>query len=185
MGERPLNRAVFLDRDGVLNEAVIRDGKPYPPGRIEELQIVPDAPDALARLKNAGYMLIVVTNQPDVGRGKQSRESVEEIHTAIGSQLPLDEFVVCYHAGTEGCVCRKPKPGMVLDAAARHGIDLAQSFLIGDRWRDIDCGAAAGVRTIWIDRGYQERGPSQPADFRCATLSEATDWILRDMEDRN
>lgn len=178
MGERALTRAVFLDRDGVLNEAIVRDGKPYAPAGIDELHILPDAAEALGRLKRAGYLLIVVTNQPDVGRGKQSRESVEEINRTMGAVLPIDEFVVCYHAGTEDCPCRKPKPGMVLDAAARHHLNLADSFLIGDRWRDIDCGAAAGVRTVWVDRGYRERGPSEPPHFRCSTLGEGVEWIV-------
>jgi len=172
------NKAVFLDRDGVLNEAVIRDGKPYAPAALAELQLVPHAAEALARLKGAGYLLIVVTNQPDVGRGTQSREVVEAMNTVVGAALPIDEFRVCYHDDRDQCVCRKPKPGLVLDAAEAHGIDLRQSFLIGDRWRDIDCGYAAGVRTVWIDRGYQEHGPAKPADFRCGSLTEAVEWVL-------
>lgn len=173
-----MNRAVFLDRDGVINEAVVRDGKPYPPESLDELRVAADAPESLRALKDAGFLLIVVTNQPDVGRGTQSRDAVEAMNSALGAQLPLDEFVVCYHSGDEACSCRKPKPGMVLDAANRHAIDLTASFLIGDRWRDIDCGQAAGVRTIWIDRGYRERGPSFEPSFRCTNLAGAASWIL-------
>jgi D-glycero-D-manno-heptose 1,7-bisphosphate phosphatase len=142
------------------------------------LRVTQGAAEALARLKAAGFLLIVVTNQPDVGRGTQSREAVEEMNRALAAVLPLDEFVVCFHDGHEPCACRKPAPGMVLEAAARHEIDLTRSFLIGDRWRDIDCGHAAGVRTVWIDRAYRERGPVHPADHRCADINEAAAWIL-------
>lgn len=173
-----MTQAVFLDRDGVLNEAVIRDGKPFPPATLDSLRLMPNAADAMARLKSAGYLLIVVTNQPDVARGTQSREVVEAMDALVGAALPIDEFRVCFHDDRDQCACRKPKPGLVLDAAAVHGIDLGQSFLIGDRWRDIDCGYAAGVRTVWIDRGYREQGPEHPADFRCASLAEAVAWIV-------
>jgi D-glycero-D-manno-heptose 1,7-bisphosphate phosphatase len=171
-------KAVFLDRDGVLNESVIRDGRPFAPVALSDLRIYPDAADSLARLKAAGYLLIVVTNQPDVSRGTQRREVVEAMNAAMGAVLPIDEFLVCYHADRDQCQCRKPKPGLVLDAAAAHAIELRQSFLVGDRWRDIDCGAAAGVRTVWIDRGYDERGPAAPPDHRCASIGEAAEWIL-------
>jgi D-glycero-D-manno-heptose 1,7-bisphosphate phosphatase len=178
VGIGEVKRAVFLDRDGVLNDVMMREGKPHPPANLGELRIANGAPEALARLKAAGWLLIVVTNQPDVGRGTQSREVVDQINQKLAAALPVDEFVVCWHDGSEACSCRKPKPGMVLDAAARQDIDLARSFLIGDRWRDIDCGRAAGVRTVWIDRGYAERGPEQPADFRCGSIAEAVEWIL-------
>jgi D-glycero-D-manno-heptose 1,7-bisphosphate phosphatase len=171
-------RAVFLDRDGVLNEAIVRDGKPYPPAGLEELKIYPEASGALARLKQAGYLLIVVTNQPDVAKGTQSRQGVEVLNAAIGAALPIDEFLVCWHDDSDQCDCRKPKPGLVLMAAARYGIGLDRSFLIGDRWRDIDSGAAAGVRTVLIDRGYRERAPGNAPDFRTDSISTAVDWIL-------
>lgn len=173
-----MRRAVFLDRDGVLNVAILYDGRPHPPASLAELRVAAGAPQALARLKAAGFLLIVVTNQPDVARGTQSRAAVEEMNRALSRELPVDEWVVCWHDGSEGCECRKPKPGMVLEAAARHGIDLARSFLIGDRWRDIECGQAAGVRTVWIDRGYRERGPAHAATYRCGSLGEAVEWIL-------
>jgi len=171
-------KAIFLDRDGVLNEPVVRDGTPHPPAVLEEVRIYSDAAEALGRLRRAGYLLIVVTNQPDVARGTQTRETVDRINTAIGEALPVDEFRVCAHDDVHGCACRKPKPGMVLEAAAHHGVELRESFLIGDRWRDIDCGAAAGVRTVWIDRGYGERGPRHAPDFVAASIGEAADWIL-------
>lgn len=170
--------AVFLDRDGVLNEPVVRDGKPYPPAGLSELRIYPDAAAAVARLKEAGYLLIVVTNQPDVARGATTREDVKTINSAIGAALPVDDFLVCWHDDRDACDCRKPKPGLLLEAAGRYDIDLPRSFLVGDRWRDIDAGAAAGCRTVLIDRHYDERQPLQPPDFRANSLAEAAEWIL-------
>ena len=179
MGIREVTKAVFLDRDGVLNVAMVRDGRPYPPAGLDQLQIYPDAPGALAHLKRAGYLLIVVTNQPDVARRAQSREAVDAMNAAIGAALPVDEFLVCWHDDGQDCDCRKPKPGLVMAAAAQYQIDLAQSFLIGDRWRDIDCGAAAGVRTVLIDRKYRERPPKSPPDHVADSLASAAAWILK------
>lgn len=179
MGIGKVTKAVFLDRDGVLNRPVVRNGSPHPPAGLDQLEIFPDAADALHRLKMAGYLLIVVTNQPDIARGTQTRWAVDRINAAIGAVLPIDEFLVCAHDDPANCTCRKPKPGMVLEAAARHAADLQQSFLIGDRWRDIDCGASAGVHTVLIDRGYRERAPDHAPDFVAESLEAAADWILR------
>jgi transaldolase len=176
-------RAVFLDRDGVLNRAVVRDGRPYPPASVEEMEIPPGTAEALRELKRLGYLLVVVTNQPDVSRGKQTREAVEAIHARMGAELPLDVFRTCYHDDKEDCPCRKPKPGLLTMAAADLGIDLAASFMVGDRWRDVDAGAAAGCRTVWLDMQYRERGPSQPADARVADLWEAVRYIARISEE--
>ncbi len=182
MGIGPLSRAaVFLDRDGVLNEAVVRDGKPYPPPSAAEVRTVPGAAAALARLKALGLPLIVVTNQPDVARGTQTAEAVEAIHDRLRRELPVDDFLCCFHDDGDSCTCRKPKPGLILEGAARHDADPAQSFLVGDRWRDIDAGKAAGCRTVWIDRGYRERGPSAPPDARVASLDEAVGWIVNQL----
>jgi D-glycero-D-manno-heptose 1,7-bisphosphate phosphatase len=177
-------RAVFLDRDGVLNEAIVRQGKPYPPATIEELKLDPGAAPALERLKQASFLLIVVTNQPDVARGTQTREGVERIHAAIGSALPVDAFYVCWHDDRDACQCRKPKPGLLLEAAGRYAIDLRRSFLIGDRWRDIEAGSAAGCRTVQIDRGYSEKLPQKPPDCRAISLTEAVDWIISSLREQ-
>ncbi len=171
-------RAVFLDRDGVLNEAIVRDGKPYPPAGLHQLKLVPGAAPALQRLKQASFLLIVVTNQPDVARGTQTREGVERLHAAIAAALPLDAFYVCWHDDRAGCACRKPKPGLLLEAASRYAIDLRRSFLIGDRWRDIEAGTAAGCRTVQIDRGYNEKSPQSAPDCHAASLTDAVEWIL-------
>jgi D-glycero-D-manno-heptose 1,7-bisphosphate phosphatase len=178
MGIGEVTKAVFLDRDGVLNLPVVRDGKPYPPASVDDLRIYPDAWDALTSLKRAGYLLIVVTNQPDVARGTQTSAGLSAIHAAIGATLPIDQFVVCAHEDADGCECRKPRPGMVLTAAAEHHVDLERSFLIGDRWRDIECGAAAGVRSVLLERNYRERKSSVPPAFVTTSISEAAAWIL-------
>ena len=167
--------AVFLDRDGVLNAAIVRDGKPYPPASVDELQIAPDAARALARLKAAGYRLVVVTNQPDVARGAQNADTVEAIHRVLAQALPIDEFRVCYHDDADRCECRKPAPGLLLRAPAH---DLARSVIVGDRWRDIEAGRRAGVRAaVLIDRRYREALRGEP-DARVSSLTEAVDWIL-------
>jgi len=172
------NRAVFLDRDGVLNAPLLKEGKPHPPAGLQDLVIYEDALGALEALKAAGYMLLVVTNQPDVSRGTKTRGDVEAIDRALAAALPIDEFYVCYHDGDD-CGCRKPKPGMLLRAASEHGVALAKSFMIGDRWRDIDAGHAAGVRTILVERRYAERAPVHAPDAVVYSTGEAARWILQ------
>src|SRR5579859_6689900 len=157
--DQAVRRAVFLDRDGVINEAVVRRGKPYPPSSLAETHIVSDASQALGLLKQAGFKLAVISNQPDVARGTQTREAVEAINAFLASQLPLDWFEICYHDEAENCECRKPKPGLIYRSAKALSVDPASGFVIGDRWRDIDAGRAAGCRTVWIDRGYDEMQP--------------------------
>jgi D-glycero-D-manno-heptose 1,7-bisphosphate phosphatase len=172
-------RAIFLDRDGVINEPKVVDGKPYPPLSISEFVILPGVAEACALLKQADYLLIVTTNQPDVGRGTLKQELVEEIHAHMQRELPLDRVEVCYHPGQgkSDCVCRKPRPGMLLRSADELSIDLTQSWMVGDRWRDIDCGHAVGCRTVLIDYGYDEPLRKQP-HFRAPSLLEAARIIL-------
>lgn len=171
------HQAIFLDRDGVINISKVIEGRPYPPDNIDELQLTPGASTALTQLKAAGFQLIVVTNQPDVARGKQEKSIVEAIHAQLQIQLPLDEIRVCYHDDVDACECRKPKAGMLLRAAQERGIDLERSFLIGDRWRDIEAGHNAGCQTILIDYGYNEEERRPPHKY-VSSLTEATDWIL-------
>jgi D-glycero-D-manno-heptose 1,7-bisphosphate phosphatase len=170
-----------LDRDGVINRALERDSKPYPPRNLGEFEILPGVLEACAEFKQAGCLLVVATNQPDVGRGTLKKEIVETIHSEMRRQLPLDRVEVCYHSGKNDseCDCRKPKPGMLLRAARDLGIDLTQSWMVGDRWRDVDCGHAAGCRTIFIDRGYAEELKQKP-DFSAGNLAVAADIILRE-----
>jgi D-glycero-D-manno-heptose 1,7-bisphosphate phosphatase len=173
-----MRRAVFLDRDGVLNESIVRNGKPYPPANLAQFKLLPDASAALARLKEAGFLLLVVTNQPDVARGAQSRDIVEAMHARMAETLPIDDFFVCWHDDADRCDCRKPLPGLLYSAADRYEVDVRRSFLIGDRWRDIDAGAAAGCRTVLIDHEYNERHPEYRPDYRTSSITGAADWIL-------
>jgi D-glycero-D-manno-heptose 1,7-bisphosphate phosphatase len=170
--------AIFLDRDGVLNRAVIHEGRPYPPQRIEDLEVIPGVPEALARLKAAGFALVVVTNQPDVARGLQSEAGVRAIHEGLKRVLPLDEIRVCPHDDADACACRKPKPGLLTQAPL---YDLPRSVMVGDRWRDIEAGRHAGCgAVILIDYGYDEPQHAEP-DMRFSSLAEATNWILSQM----
>ena len=172
-------RAVFLDRDGVINRALTRDDKPYPPTTLAEFEILPGVIEACLQLQQAGFLLVVTTNQPDVGRGTMVQATVEELHAYMRRELPLDRVEVCYHPGKglSDCDCRKPKPGMLLRAARELNINLAASWMVGDRWRDIDCGHAAGCRTVFIDYDYDE-ALKQPPDFRVKNLPEAARIIL-------
>jgi D-glycero-D-manno-heptose 1,7-bisphosphate phosphatase len=174
---RPAKPAVFLDRDGVLNEAIIRDGKPYPPRDLGEFAITASAPASLDALKRKGFLLVVVTNQPDVARGRASRAEVDAINAKLAGSLPLDAIEVCEHDDHEQCDCRKPKPGMMLRAQRRLAIDLARSFMVGDRWRDIEAGQRAGCRTVLIGNGYGEKFPCAPT-VQVASLPGAAAWII-------
>jgi len=173
-----MSRAVFLDRDGVLNEVVLRDGRPYPPASLAELRLMPSVDQCLADLKRLGYLLIVVTNQPDVARGKQTKAAVEEMNAFLSSRLPIDDTYVCYHDDTDHCGCRKPAPGLLLSAASKHGIKLTESFLIGDRWRDVEAGTRAQCKTLLVDYGYAERHPETRPTFQTNSLRGAVDWII-------
>ena len=171
--------AVFPDRDGTLNLQVVRAGKPYPPRSLAEFRLFPDVPAACRALKAAGYVLVVATNQPDVGRGDQPQAEVEAMHARLRELLPeLDRIEVCYDPGRgEVSRRRKPEPGMLFDAAAALGLDLARSWMVGDRWRDVDCGRRAGVRTVFIDFAYDERLQATP-DFTVRSFAEAAKVIL-------
>jgi D-glycero-D-manno-heptose 1,7-bisphosphate phosphatase len=172
------HRAVFLDRDGVINASIVKDGKPYPPWTVEDFELLPGVAEACRSLSGAGFALIVATNQPDVGRGKLAQETVEEMHRVMLEQLPIDQVEVCYEpGGQQSSEFRKPRPGMLLKAARELDLDLPRSFMVGDRWRDIDCGHAAGCKTIFIDRGYDEALQQQP-DFTVADLPSAAKIIL-------
>jgi len=175
----PGRPAVFLDRDGTLNLQVVREGKPYPPATVEEFRLFEGVPEACRALKAAGYVLVVATNQPDVGRGQQQQAVVEAQHAKLQAWVPeIARIEVCYDPGRgEVSRRRKPEPGMVLDAAEALGIDLARSWMVGDRWRDIDCGQRAGLRTVFIDFHYEEALEAKP-DVTVASFKEAAAAIL-------
>jgi D-glycero-D-manno-heptose 1,7-bisphosphate phosphatase len=175
--------AVFLDRDGVINRTFIRDGTPYPPVSLRDLEILPHVPEALNALKAQGYSLVVVTNQPDVARGTASRELVDSIHERLKGELGLDAIFTCFHDDADDCDCRKPKPGLLFRAAHDLGIDLTSSFMVGDRWRDVEAGRRAGCRTLFVDCGYRESA-SHACDFRVGSLLEASGIILSESDSR-
>lgn len=173
-----MKRAVFLDRDGVINRAVVRDGKPYPPATLEEFELLPGVEQTIRSLRVAGYLVIVVTNQPDVATGVQSRDVVDAMHGKLRAAGLCDDIKVCYHADADACGCRKPKPGMLFEAAREWRIELADSFVVGDRWRDVAAGKAAGCYTFFIDYKYRERRADNP-DAVVASLEEAGRIILQ------
>ena len=170
-------RAVFLDRDGVLNQAIIRDGKPYPPKNLSELKILPGVKAALEVLKKNQWLLVVVTNQPDVARGAVAKDSVEAINDRLKDELSIDEFLTCFHDTSDQCDCRKPEPGFLLLSAERYGLNLSECYMVGDRWRDIEAGERAGCKTVFIDHGYSEKQPVNP-NYRVKNLPEAVEKIL-------
>ncbi len=171
-----MRQAIFLDRDGVINRAVVRDGKPYPPAALADFELLPGVPSAIQCLRDAGFLIVVVTNQPDVATGVQRKEVVEAMHQKLARLC--DDIRVCYHVDADGCNCRKPKPGMLLDAAKDWNIDLRASVMVGDRWRDVAAGKSAGCYTLFIDYNYRERRAEGP-DAVVASLEEASRWILQ------
>jgi D-glycero-D-manno-heptose 1,7-bisphosphate phosphatase len=172
-----LRRAVFLDRDGVLNRVRLEQGLPRPPRGREELELLPGVPEALALLASRGLLLLVVTNQPDVARGSLERSAVEGVHAQLRAALPLDDVLACYHDDADACECRKPRPGLLLRAAARYGLDLRRSFMVGDRWKDVAAGHAAGCTTFLLDLPYSEAARCRP-DHRAADLPQAARAIV-------
>lgn len=176
-----MKKAVFLDRDGVINNAIVREGKPQPPSNLGEFKLCEGVEDACQLLSKAGFELVVVTNQPDVSRGKTTKEVVESFHRVIKSELPIEYFYICFHDDLDNCLCRKPKPGLILEAASNLGIELSVSFLVGDRWKDIEAGRAAGCKTIFVDHSYLEKKPKN-ANSIVNSLLEATHIILGDQQ---
>lgn len=180
--ERPTGsarRALFLDPDGVLNVAPQVDGLPTSPATVAAMEIIPGVEEACARLKAAGFLLVMVTNQPDIANAKTTRSKVDAINRALQARLGLDAIYVCPHNDRDNCECRKPKPGLLLTAARRWNIDLAASYMIGDRWRDVEAGRAAGCRTVFVDHGYRERRPQ--ADMITTSLAAVAPMLVADV----
>ena len=176
-GERRMRRAVFLDRDGVIIRTNVREGRPYAITSIDDLDVLAGAKDAIHRLRAAGFMTIVVTNQPDVVRGTVKREVAKAINDQLLETLAIDEIRVCYEVESPESNCYKPKPGMLLEAADKHDNDLPTSYMVGDRWRDVGAGKAAGCVTVFIDLDYSEQARDTP-DHVVHSLAEAADLIL-------
>lgn len=174
-----MTKAVFLDRDGVINRNIVRDGRPYAPVALSEFVILPGVAEAVDLLRQAGLKIIVATNQPDVGAGRQSRAVIEQMHDVLRSEVRVDDIEMCFHVDGDACQCRKPRPGMLLRSAEKHGIDLSQSWMIGDRWRDIEAGHAAGCRTVFVDYNYPSERRPERADVVVQSLPEAVPFLLR------
>jgi D-glycero-D-manno-heptose 1,7-bisphosphate phosphatase len=169
--------AVFLDRDGVLNRSVFRDGVPGPPVSLDDFEFLPGVRDATDQLKSAGYLLVVVTNQPDIARGTQDVAVVDAMNAVVQRELGVDAILVCPHDDADNCKCRKPKPGLLLEAGERFDIDLERSFMVGDRWRDVEAGDAAGCQTVQVG-SLDEGAKSVAATVRRIDLADAAKWIL-------
>ena len=172
-----LMAAVFLDRDGVIVVPQFRDRRSFAPRRLEDFRFYPEAAASVQRLKRAGFLLVVVTNQPDVGNGLTPRSEVDAMHEIMMRELSLDAVKACFHGQADHCDCRKPKPGMILAAALELGIDLKKSFMVGDRNSDVEAGRAAGCTTVFIDLGYAEPPPDAP-DHVVHSIAEAADLII-------
>ncbi|WP_207386961.1 HAD-IIIA family hydrolase [Frankia sp. Cppng1_Ct_nod] len=169
--------AVFLDRDGVLNEPIVVAGRPFAPLTAEEFILVPGVVEVCERLRRAGFALVVVTNQPEVARGALPPRELARMHAVLRSVAPVEGIYVCPHDDADACPCRKPAPGLALAAADELDLDLAASVVVGDRWRDIEMGHRLGCRTVLVDRGYSETRPVQPS-ITVRGLPEAVRWIL-------
>ena len=175
-----MRRAVFLDRDGVINRSLIRDGKPYAPTEASEFVLLPGVAEALDQLRRGGFLNIVVTNQPDLSTGRQRREDLDALHARLMAELAIDAVKTCGHVDADGCDCRKPKPGLLLEAAREFGIDPGASFMVGDRWRDVAAGQRAGCKTcFFIDYGYAEKQPEPPFTV-VKSLANSVQYILAD-----
>jgi transaldolase len=168
--------AVFLDRDGVLNESFVRDGVSFPPSAVEQFRLLPGVVEGVRLLESLGYLRIIVTNQPDVARGTQTQEMLDKIHEKMQREISVDGIYVCTHDTPDKCDCRKPLPGLLIRAARDYNVDLSRSFMIGDRWSDVAAGAAAGCRTFLIPRSYSKAERCQP-DFTVDSVLEAAQRI--------
>jgi D-glycero-D-manno-heptose 1,7-bisphosphate phosphatase len=173
-----MRQAVFLDRDGVINRPSIRERKPYAPRCLEELELLPGVPEALRALKAGGYCLVVVTNQPEIARGTMQMSMVDCMNDRLKSVLALDAILTCPHDDDDRCQCRKPLPGLITQAARELRVECTASYMIGDRWRDIEAGRRAGCKTLFVDCGYDEQAP-ESCDFRVGSLLDAARIILQ------
>jgi len=171
------NKCVFLDRDGVLNESLVISGKPYAPTQKSEFKITNGSIDAINKIKKKGFLTIIVTNQPDLVTGKLEKHTLDFFHKKLITLMPIDDIFICAHVDRDKCSCRKPKPGLIFKAASKYNINLSKSYMIGDRWRDVDCAKEAGLRSIFIDHRYNEKLNNVP-DFTIFTIRDAINCIV-------
>jgi len=167
-----MKKSVFLDRDGVINKVYIKDGLPQSPNSLDELKILPGVKESIIKLKKLNFICLVVTNQPNVSRGIIEKKNVKEINNFLQHEISFDDIFVCYHDDIDNCNCRKPKPGLLLQAGKKWDVDFKKSFMIGDRWRDIQAGEKAGCKTIFLDYKYNDIKPKSPS-FISDTLLNA------------
>ena len=177
-----MKKAVFLDRDGVINKAYIKDGLPTSPNSLDELEILPGVKESVLRLKKFNFVCLVVTNQPDVARGKINKNTVIEMNNFLQKEIKLDDFFVCYHDDEDNCECRKPKPGLLLQASKKWDVNLKKSFIIGDRWRDIQAGEKVGCKTIFLEYNYIDIKPKNP-DFVTDKLLNAV-YLIEKLQNK-
>lgn len=154
--------AVFFDRDGILVQAPIVQGRPHSARTVDEIRMIPAAFQLCEVLREARIPTFMITNQPDIARGLIERSVVDEQNQIVARALNLTEVAVCPHDDGDDCYCRKPRPGLIEKLGQKHRINLSTSVVVGDRWRDIDAGVAAGTLTLFIDYGYEERRPKNP-----------------------
>lgn len=168
-------RAVFLDRDGVLNAVVYREGRPASPRDPAQFMLEPAAPAAVQALQRAGLRTFVVSNQPDIARGRLEPAALAAMMDELVARVAVDDVRICPHDDADRCACRKPQPGLIRELAERWNVELARSYLVGDGWRDIAAGRAAGCRTVLLQQRYNE---DVAADHAARDLSAAVEWIL-------
>jgi len=169
-----MNKAVFCDRDGVINQVILKDGKPFSPKTVKELVLNAGIADFLAETRKQGYLNIVFTNQPDIARGCMDSKNLQAMHDFLLKNLAIDDIYLCPHDDADNCLCRKPKPGMLIEAARKWEIDLNSSFVIGDQWKDVQAGKNAGCITILLDFPYNKNAE---CDYRSADLRSAFVFI--------
>ena len=169
-------KAIFLDRDGTLNKVYIENGLPISPSSLNKFKIIKGVKKSINRLKKLNFLCILITNQPDVFRGKISKKTVVKMNSYIKKKIKLDDMFVCYHDNEHNCSCRKPKPGLLVKASKKWKIDLNKSFMIGDRWKDILAGKKVGCKTIFINNNYKN-DKKVKADFTFKSLLKAVNKI--------
>jgi len=172
------NKAIFWDRDGIMNKVIMRKGETSSPWKLEEFEILPDVKKCLEASKEMGFLNIVFTNQPDISRGFLKIEDLEKMHKVILETLPVDEIKVCPHDDKDNCSCRKPKPGLILEAVKKWSIDLEKSYVVGDGWKDIKAGKAAGCKTFLLRREYN-KNYQKDYDFEIDNLKKTVEIIKK------
>ena len=179
-----MNKAIFLDRDGVLNKVILKDGKPLSPKNLSEFVLLDNVSEALAIFKKLDYLTIIVTNQPDIKTKKQTLKDLEITHKWIFDNLMIDDIFVCCHDDSDNCNCRKPGIGMLINASKKYKINLTKSIMIGDRWKDIKCGQLAKCKNnFYINYGYDE--PSPTGKFINVSSLYECSKIVESMNEKN